>query len=700
MLIDLLHNKIVRETVTERFTDSVKENLCPLVADVFGDSVVGICMYEDYIADGFLSEGEWYYPLTVMTEDSTSTLWIKWCVEPKSAFKGGVPYSYLGEELLEFSVAENVPDAFIDAMQGRAISYTEQTITVKVHSDVADPLFLCGKYSQTFVDEMARQITSELSRALAVEGIADTTMELQLVVAPMTYMEHTSENVTYRRLLLTDKSCRPRDFWIKWTRLDGAVSYSITDVVDENTICFELGEDVPQKIREKEYRYLCAENPDKYQSAMGKKTVTEWREIIKRAIRRGDLVKIVTDLEIEDQSSDVNDKLAQLLGSFGMTSTTEEPVTADDNGDFDLMALARAALGEVDEDEIVDEDEVAEENSTEDEEALEELRLLDEDLDASESEEEIEDSEDDDFAQSEDEAEEDEEEPRQEESADLSNEDARLRAEEERILREQSIRAEIEARIRLEYETEARARAEEEARRLREEREALRAENERLAAAAKLAEEQRAMEESARLAEIERNREEAERRRLEEEKLRAQLEEQKRQEARERDRLAEAARIAVEEQRRIEAEKAAREAREREAIVRREAERLAREEAARLEAERQREIARITGRADTAPAAPVAAPVVEETYISKSAKLLFRYNIDLNVIKRIKEIVEETLVVLHKENVPIHIKASPKDATTIQLDIMRLPSSEQELLVKIIRAIGEGNIGIYKIILE
>lgn len=701
MLIDLLHNKILRETITEQFTDSVKEKLCPLVSEIYGEDAVGICMYEDYIADGFNKNGVWYYPLTVKTSDAVSTLWICWSVAQKSAFKGGNPYAYVGKEPLEFDIPELVPDEFTAAIKDRAISYSENTISLKVHSDEADPLILAGKYSQTFLDELARQITSELSRALGIEGIENSTMELQFVFAPMTFMEHTSENVTYRRLLLTDKSCMPRDFWVKWTRLDGAVSYSVTDVVNENTICFELGEDVPQKIREKEYRFLCSANPDKYQSAMGKKTVTEWRDLIKRAIRRGDVVKVVNEVETEEVSSDVNDKLAALLNSFGMSAPAPEAAEQSSTTDFDLSALARAALGE----EIEDDEAPEEEDFTESEDALRELRMLDSDEEEvdEEVEEEIEEIEED-LEESEDvdaaikQVEEQIEEAVPSAPAAEAPE-AALRAEEDRILREMSIRAEIEAKIRLEYEAEARARAEEEARRLREEREALRAENERLAAAAKYAEEQRALEESARLAEIEKNRQEAERRRIEEERLRAQLEEQKRQEARERDRLAEAARIAVEEQRRIEAEKQAREAREREAAVRREAERLAREEAARFEEEKRRELDRILHRNEPAPT-PAPAPVIEETYLSKSAKLLFRYNIDLNVIKRIKDIVEQTLVVLHKENVPLHIKASPKDATTIQLDIMRLPASEQELLVKIIKAIGEGNIGVYKIILE
>ena len=105
-----------------------------------------------------------------------------------------------------------------------------------VCSKTADPEILKEKYSASFIDELKRQITEEISRAMSVEGLEESTLELQLAFEPGTFMEHTSENVTYRRRLITDKLCQPRDFWVKWTRLDGAVAYTVSDEVSSETV--------------------------------------------------------------------------------------------------------------------------------------------------------------------------------------------------------------------------------------------------------------------------------------------------------------------------------------------------------------------------------------------------------------------------------------------------------------------------------
>jgi hypothetical protein len=117
--------------------------------------------------------------------------------------------------------------------------------------------------------------------------------------------------------------------------------------------------------------------------------------------------------------------------------------------------------------------------------------------------------------------------------------------------------------------------------------------------------------------------------------------------------------------------------------------------------QRRLEAERIRREAEERRAAPKEEPpVTEVAYISRKAKLLFRKPVDLNVIKSIKEIVEQTLIANHKENVQIRMKAYPLDSTTIALDIIRMPASESELLVSIIKAIGNGGLGIGKITLE
>ena len=719
MIIDLFHNKIVKDTATEAFTDSFMRVLVPMLEDKYGEALEAITMYEDYLADGFTFDGEWYYPLSLkLSGQPTFTSWVKWPVNKKT-FKNNIPYAYIGEEDIDFSFAGFLPAGFADKLRGRAIDYDRSAIKLTVEALTDDVTLLVGKYSQTFVDEMARQITIDLCRAAGVEDLGTSTMELQLVFAPGTYLEHTSESVTYRRLLLVDKGCQARDFWVKWTRLDGKGGFRVSDTVNADTIRFEVGEDVKQKIREKEYRFLAGANPDKYQAAMGKKTVTEWRDIIKRAIKRGELTKLevvveptpeeptptfeAVDTRIQD---DMSDQLRALLDSFGVsTAATDEPEEEPDDS-YDVVAeLARSVLGQTEPEAAEEEDDVpfdidepeAEEEAEEPEFEVEldvELGEDEEEPETDEPEFEVELEEIEDTTEIE-ETEELEEEPEEETVAEPTFEEPKpekivrfsfdsLVEEEEpeemfsmggdeeeaesimaepQAFDEDAIRREIEARIRREYEAEMRARAEKEAEALRLEHERLRAENERLARLAKEAEERQ----------------------------RAEIEAKMRHEAEERARIAEAARQAVEEQKRLEAERAAEAERERLAAIERENARLREEEARRLEEER-RQAEEEKRRAEELAKA-------RSTIVTKQAKLLFRYTVDPGVLKRIKEVVEKTLIDNHKENVNIHIKAFPIDQTSITLEI-KLPDTEKELLINMMKALGAASIGITKIILE
>ena len=651
-----------------------------------------------------------------------------------------------------------------------------------VRSKTADPGILKEKYSASFVDELSRQITKEISRAMSVEGLNESSLELQLVFEPGTYMEHTSENVTYRRLLMTDKLCQPRDFWVKWTRLDGAVAYTVSDEVTAETVRFEIGEDVPQKIREREFRFLCFTDPDKYQSSMSKKTATEWRELIKRAIKRGDLEKIETIVELDNK--DVNDQLARVLGISTPTVKTDMSDTPD--GFDKVMEMARTAIANYngsddaepldvvteESDEIftlsktasVTEAEPEFETEAESDAELEFEPEFELDLDNDEAGEITFDTFDADFENREtcaaDETEEiydndetsdiaEESEPFEENNEDDEMIEGRFNEEVAKLV-EERMRAELEAKIRLEYEERARAEAEAEARKLREENERLaeaarRAieekqryererreaeerermealERERLAEAARQAEEERArhererieaeelrkkeealrleiqeqmrreaierqrLAEAARQAEIEsarlerEKREAEERHRKEEEELRAKIEAQMQREAIERDRLAEAARQAVEEQRRRELEEAERKEAERKA-----AEKKAQEALLKEQKEKEQK--------------PAPKPKASETFTSH-ATITFRKTVDISVVNKIQEIIEQTLIDNGKQDVPMHLKAFQVDDNTVGLDIIRLPNKEKDLIVTLMKALGNGHIGISKITVE
>ena len=130
---------------------------------------------------------------------------------------------------------------------------------------------------------MARQLTVQIAEKMSVEGLAESGLGLTLEFAPVTFMEHNSENVTYRRLLFTDGASAPRDFWVKWINHRADTPFTVSDHTLSDEIEFLIGEGVHQKIREREYRHLVRTNIDKYQSAMGKRNITEWRDQIGRA---------------------------------------------------------------------------------------------------------------------------------------------------------------------------------------------------------------------------------------------------------------------------------------------------------------------------------------------------------------------------------------------------------------------------------
>lgn len=752
MRVDLFHNKIVKDTMSESFIRSVETSLIPLITEACPDAT-RVLMYEDYIADNLVDSGRCYYPLTVFEGEVPSTVWVTWELDKKS-FSSPSPYSYIKDEPLAFELAGFVPESFIDKMKGRAISYDDTAITVNVRAASDDPLILSGRYSQTFVDILAKQITRALERAMSIEGLADSSIELELVYAPGTYMEHTSENVTYRRLLLVDGTSQPRDFWVKWTRNGGGVAYTVNDCVAEEDITFELGEDVAQKIREKEYRFLCSSNPSKYQSAMGKKTVTEWREVVKRAIKRGELKKV--ELPTEPDDKETIESLYKII-SDSEKSAPAEPIQAPEVDDSysDIMELARQALKSSESysdgepvpepifdlgitEELVDEpaELVSDEDNTDFlppfdmgesitvDAAL--ALLMREETDISE---EIEDSES--VASEETPAQPTED--IEENVVEMETAEAAIELIDEPVfdtvtvdestsvlpldksceefieseadepcepltvpeaapaIDEDELRCRIEREVREEYERELTVKSSLELDHVRKLYDMLRGENDNLVEKLELLNDN--------INNLER----------ENASLRKELEARDRADERERDRIAEVARAAVEEQK-------LREREEEERRIQEETERAAEEERIRAAEERaaeeeriRREIeerARRTARENYAPGyiepKPESKPLsmAEPAYITKRAKIIFRSPIDMSIVNQIKTIIELTLSANEKQHIHIKMKANQEDRYTINLDILKMPAEESELLIAIVKAIGNGRIGVSKIILE
>ena len=713
MNVDFLHNQIIRDTISDKFIESFNENLVPALLAEYGSLLKEVQFYEDHLTSGFRVNGEFFYPLTLVTDGAPFTRWIKWKVANYRNYNNFNPYTYKGKALLDFEIVDDVPTALVDKMVGKAIYAPAGTMPIILTVPNPDKTFLAGKYSQSFVDELSRAITALIEDELEIGGLSESGVVLELAFLPGTFMEHAIENTVYRRMLIKARGCNARDLWIKWTRLDGEGTYSFTDDVVAGEIEFAFGEDVPGKIREKEYRYLATESVDKYQAAMSRKNITEWRDMMRRVVRRGE-VESFAEPTPEKKRKPVVEEIVEPTPAPVEEPEIEVAVVAEP--EVEVVEAVEEPEIEVELEVEIGEDEAEEEAETEEAEAEEEENsesLLDEDLVAMLTErldkvEEAEEAHEIDsdladllksaigivaetaekggeealMAEAAEEAAETEEveaaveaEPEAEAEADDEAEAEEEAAVEEPIEEpvtaaavtsvpvidpaalEQKLRAELEAQIRAELEVEMRLKADEAAE-LRNRLEAQQRQETRekeLMAQAALA----AIEAQQKLA---KQREEEERERAIEEARRAEEEKRAAEEARiQAEREAEAARIKAEEEARAKAE-----------------------EEARIQAEKE------------AKEAEEKALMGDSVYVSKTVRLFFRNNIDSSITKRIHEIILATIKYFHKEDVYIRIKATVPDSNTVNLQFVQSPEEELQLLVNIVKVLGRSELGITK----
>ena len=697
MNVDFLHNQIIRDTVTSAFIESFNENLLPSLENKYGASLEYVQFYEDHIKDGMRIGGIFYYPLTVVISGVAKTEWISWQVSNYRLYDNFNPFSYKGQEFLAFSFADSVPEEALEKIVGKPIYSKGNTLPVIVSADTDDKTFLAGKYSQGFIDLLASELTEILENELAIVGLAGSGVVIEMNFAPGTYMEHIVDNVTYRRLRIKARACSARDFWVKWTRLDGNGTYTVSDNVDRSMIIFELAEDVPGKIKEKEYRYLTSQSVEKYQQSMGRKNITEWREMMRRVIRRGEVEKferikiskptaepveekeekieeVVTQKEVKEVSApvavtvgavriptsearerdEITERLNALLGKSDV-EFSREPEALAESINSDLSELLRGALGKGTEPDV---EEIKEEIKEESEDVAE---ILGETPDTSERIETHEEDAEDTPEESEEESEEEADESDEDEDKDEDELSEETDDKAEEVTAKASVstidESEIEARIRREIEEKMRAEMEE-----------LRRKNE------------------------------------EAEALKAKLEAQKRAEARERELLAEAARKAVLDTEKREADRRAEEERDRIEAERKALEAKKAEEELRRAEEAKAEAQRIEAELNAAAEKEAAEPETKEekpSYISKTVTLVFRRGgVDKNMTKRVHEIILATINYLGKEKVYMRIKATVPDPTTLVLRFSEIPVNEEELVVNIIQVLGKSNLGITKAILE
>lgn len=630
MRINLLNNKTVMDTISQGFIENVNKFLAPKLVERFGEADE-LLLYEDYLTDGFLNGGVFYCPFSLIKDGGARRVWCSWRVSEPD-FEGAVPYSYCGAEPIAFEICAEPPVGFEERLAGRALMPRPASIPLRIEAASTQKAFLAGKYSQSFVDVMREAISRAIEAEFSIGKTEDSSLELTLSFMPASFMEHVVDASTYRRLRLSARACAPRDLWVKWTRLDGRGSYSVSDHVAPDEIRFELPDEVPEKIKEKEYRYLInAASPEAYRNAMTRKSFVEWRELVKRVIKRGEVEKheriaspeedeaapsaapnMVAEQEAETPAfSAAGLSLKSVLESYGANEPEEEREQEDINPD--LTELLRGVLAqrpsddeeeppfepeEENEEELPfeSEEENEEESSFEPEEEDEEEAPLEpekEDEEEAPLEPEEEDEEEPPF-ESEEEDEEDspfeiDEEAPLAEAAEMDDEEPPFDIDEEERGKVETKSCRVDESLLRTFDHDVVERAENE--RLKCELRTLQEENARLRAAAAEQEKERERLEAL----LEKQREQEEERRREAEELRETLEASRRAEERERDRIAEAARLAVEEQRRINADREVESElrREEERRIKALEERKAAEAAERERAEREAEAQRL-----------------------------------------------------------------------------------------------------------
>ena len=301
MNIDFFHNQIIRDTVTPAFIESFNEVLVPKLLAEYGSAITEIQFYEDHLASDLRINGEFFYPLTVVAGERVYTKWIKWPVANYRHYDKFNPFSYKGSQPLEFTLLNEVSPEIEAKVKGKSRYFGAKAMPIMLSAASDDKTFLAGKFSQRFVDILAERITKRIEREFSICELADSGVVLEIRFEPATYMEHRLGSTTYRRISIKARACAPRDLWIKWTRLDGNGSYTVSDDVDPDNIEFDIAEDTPGGIKEKEYRYLASSSVEKYQAAKGRKNITAWREMIRRVIKRGEVAVLPAGILLEEE---------------------------------------------------------------------------------------------------------------------------------------------------------------------------------------------------------------------------------------------------------------------------------------------------------------------------------------------------------------------------------------------------------------
>ena len=141
-MMNLTHNKIVRETMSERFRECLDSVLIPKLEAVT-DGMTSVLMYEDYIADDFNRGGRWYYPFVVTDRAGERIIFVSWSYDKRRFLTS--PYAYVGTAEIDFEIEATPPEDIEELVYDRVRTAKPGSVKLSVTTTAPDVLMLVGK---------------------------------------------------------------------------------------------------------------------------------------------------------------------------------------------------------------------------------------------------------------------------------------------------------------------------------------------------------------------------------------------------------------------------------------------------------------------------------------------------------------------------------------------------------------------------
>ena len=233
MNIDI-HSSVIDWLCSSELYNSLNE-VVNRIAEIDG-TVKKVQMYEDFLLPNdnyrfgkypFMDDNRIYYPLTLIHRKNIWDIqWISWS---RSNIRVQCPFSLVEEEKLE--ICKEVPSEFIDAIEGKELVYFRKTKYANPEFPIQQRRSI-GRYNQSFIDEVARQISEEL---MALSGCV-LSPKWGIVMEEM-HLTYEINKRKYRVFKLSTSIAECISIGVCW---EG--EYDVCDYIKKDSVKFQLTE--------------------------------------------------------------------------------------------------------------------------------------------------------------------------------------------------------------------------------------------------------------------------------------------------------------------------------------------------------------------------------------------------------------------------------------------------------------------------